>query len=137
MDQILHIPLLVIFTIILNYTFKKFKFNVDLNYSSSHKKFIGKKEIPLTGGILFLISLIIGLSLPVNQIIFLILIFLIGFFSDNLIISSAIKRLALQVIIVVLFVIFLDIKINRTGIIIIDNVIDNYYFKIIQRNNNV
>ena len=70
-------------------------------------------------------------NLSINIVIFLSLILFIGYLSDNMILNSALIRLTLQMFIVFFFVIFLNIEINRTGVILLDNIVDDHYFNII------
>ena len=103
-----------------------------LNYSGdTHQKFLGEKKIPLLGGIFFISFLIFILKIEsFFLLIFVFLIFLIGFSSDTKFVSSPLKRLIIQLIIIILFVIFFDLHINSTRIIIIDYLLNNFFFSI-------
>ena len=131
MDQLGLIVVFLFLTALLNFCSKKFKMNIDLNNLSPHKNLNKKKIIPLSGGILFLVYLIFGFDLSINIVIFLSLILFMGYLSDNMILNSASLRLILQIFIFIFFVKFLNIEINSTGLILLDNIIDNNYFNII------
>ena len=85
-----------------------------LNFTGeTHQKILGKKNIPLSGGI-FLIMFLSIIFFEKNMIIYLFLvsIFSIGLFSDLKILSIPSKRLFLQSILITLFVYFFDINIS-------------------------
>lgn len=103
-----------------------------LNFSGeTHQKILGKKNIPLTGGIFLIIFLPI-MFFEKNMIIylFLILIFSVGLFSDIKILSKPSRRLFLQSILITLFVYFFDTNIMSTRIIFLDQMLKNFYFSI-------
>lgn len=122
---------LFIFTPIIIYFFNKLfkKIPFFLNYSGEkHQKFTGEKFVPLSGGTFLIFFLIIILfSNYSNLFIFLFLIFIMGIFSDFNIISSPIKRFLFQTLITSIFVIFFDLHISNTKIIIIDELLNNIF----------
>ena len=77
--------IIFVFSILLNFLFKKITFLCDRKIHSEHKNFIeSKSKIPFSGGILLLITLLIFIPNHHQLIykIFLIIIFLTGFMSD-------------------------------------------------------
>ena len=62
-------------------------------------------------------------------IVFLIVIFLVGFLSDINYLFSPTRRLILQILIVFAFIYFEQIFINSIRIDIFDNLLTNIYFK--------
>lgn len=102
-----------------------------LNYSGDiHQKFLGNKNVPLTGGIfLIFFSLFIFYQ---NYLLtfFLFLIFLIGFISDIKLIISPAKRFIIQTIIILSFILLLNVKIDVTRIFILDYLLQNIFFSI-------
>ena len=62
------------------------------------------------------------------------LIFLIGFLSDIFILKKAIIKLFLQTITILIFIIYFDLKVNRSGIFFLDQLLNfdlfNYFFVI-------
>ena len=121
------IPVLIYFSN--SYFVKNKRF---LNFSGEiHQKILGKKNIPLTGGIFLIIFLsFIFFEKNLTMYLFFISIFLIGLFSDTKILSIPSKRLALQTILITLFIYFFDVNIMSTRIIFIDQILENYYFSI-------
>ena len=101
-----------------------------LNYSGDiHQSFSNKKNIPLTGGLFVLIPIVFFLNdLFIN--FFIVSIYLIGFFSDRKILVSPKKRFLIQCILVLLFVIIFDIKINSSRIELFDIILNNKIFAI-------
>lgn len=102
-----------------------------LNYSGEiHQKFLGNKNIPLSGGLIILVFL---LYIDFQNILFnfiLFTFFIIGFFSDIKLFQSPTKRFIIQSIILVIFVIINDIQISSTRIIFIDYFLNNIFFSI-------
>ena len=130
MQYILFFLLVISFYFLNNFFIKK---KILPNFSGeNHQLFVGEKNTPLTGG-LFLILIFVIFFLKINIIIVLHLffIYLLGVSSD---IKSQIKpilRLFLQLLIVVSFVITNELNINHTRVLILDNILLDYYFNII------
>ena len=102
------------------------------NYSGDdHQKFTTNKNIPLTGGFFIIIVFLLALFEENNFfLISIILIFSLGLFSDLNKIISPNKRLLLQVIIVLFLIIFTNLEINSTRVIILDKFLENNIFNI-------
>ena len=117
--------LLVIF---LSLIFKKK--GLFLNYSGDvHQSFSNKKNIPLVGGFFLLIPIVFFFNdLFVNC--FIVSIYLIGFFSDRKILVSPKKRFLIQCLLILLFVIIFDVKINSSRIELFDIFLKNKIFAI-------
>ena len=96
-----------------------------LNYSGDvHQSFSNKKDVPLAGGLFILIPIVFLLNdLFINC--FMILIYLIGFFSDRKILISPKKRFLIQCFLILLFIEIFNIKINSSRIEFFD-IILNY-----------
>ena len=103
------------------------------NYKGyKHQKFIGSKNVPLSGGFYLVSSCVILFYLSnYNHLlsIFLFLIFIVGFSSDINLLSSPKLRLLIQAIIVIFFIVLLDVKVNQTKIYLLDLFLENIYFK--------
>ena len=130
MQYILLISLSISFYFLNNFFIKK---KILPNFSGEdHQLFIGEKNIPLSGG-LFLISIFVIFYLKFEIIIalHLLFIFLLGISSDIKSQITPILRLFLQALIVVSFVVTNDLSINHTRVLILDNILLNYYFNII------
>ena len=100
------------------------------NYSGDvHQSFSNKKNIPLVGGLFALIPIIFFLNdLFLNCFIFLI--YLTGLFSDRKILVSPKKRFLIQCVLILLFVMIFDIKINSSRIQLFDIMLNNQIFAI-------
>ena len=119
--------------LILNFLFTKIPFLRDKKEISKHKSFINQKfNPPFSGGILFLITLLIFFPNENLQFkIFLILIFFIGFSSDLNLLKSPNLRFLLQLIVIIFFVLYQDNLIQSVRIEFIDRLFENYLIKII------
>jgi len=94
-------------TLSINYFLLNKKLLLDKKYSS-HKSFVSNSEVPLSGGIIFLLSISVFYTSEFYQLkIALFAIFLVGFFSDINFISSPIKRILIQIFII-LFFLYID-----------------------------
>ena len=115
-------------TLIINYFLKKNNLLLDTKYSS-HKSLVSNDEVPLSGGIIFLFSILIFYESEFYQFkIILLAIFLTGILSDINFISSPNKRIVIQ-----LFVISAFLYINPTYIYSVrweffDHYLQNSYF---------
>ena len=115
--------LVPIFIFIINFFFKKHQ--LVSNYSGEkHQAYVGKKNIPLSGGI-FLISSFIFLNNFYFLSFFVFLIFMIGLASDTNFLSSPKLRLFIQSIIVFLFVYLFNVQIGQTRIYFLDMILNN------------
>ena len=101
-----------------------------MSYSGEiHQKFTIKENIPLSGGILILSSFYLyfyDYSDVFNLHLFLI--FLLGLSADLKIIKSAQKRFIFQIIILYLFIDFIDMSIFDTRILYLDKLLTNPIF---------
>ena len=118
----------LLLVILLSLIFKKK--GVFLNYSGDiHQSFSNKKNIPLAGGLFVLIPIVFFLNdLLINC--FIISIYLIGFFSDRKILVSPKKRFLIQCVLILLFVVIFDIRINSSRIELFDVILSNKIFAI-------
>ena len=106
------------------------KKGIFLNYSGDiHQSFSNKKNVPLAGGFFILIPIIFFLN---NFFIncFVVLIYLIGFFSDRKVLVSPKIRFLIQCLLILLFVIIFDIKINSSRVALFDIILNNKIFSI-------
>ena len=118
-----------IFVVLVSFFLKKKKFF--LNYTGDkHQLFSNKKNIPLVGGIFLIIPLIFINYQNIVYSILLILIFLLGFLSDQKILISAKKRFLIQIALVFFSVIFLDLEILSSKLIFFDYLLKNSIFNI-------
>ena len=128
-----YVSFLTIFFIILifNFLFNKFNLIKDKKDTSLHKRFIENRfEPPFSGGIFIMLSIVIYLNVSLIFKFLLLSIFLIGFFSDLNLFKSINLRFYLQFILVVLTLYFSDLYIQSIRIEFIDNLLNNYFFKV-------
>ena len=101
-----------------------------LNYSGdTHQSFSNKKNVPLAGGLFILIPIIFFLN-DFSISCFIILIYLIGFFSDRKILVSPKKRFLIQCFVIILFVIIFDVRVNSSRVELFDIILNNKFFAI-------
>ena len=115
---------------LINFFFQKKKIFLDIKQKSYHKKFTGHKHVPFVGGIFLLFSIFFLSDLNLYFLSILLIIFLIGFFSDLFILNSIKVRFLLQIIFIILFIILADLKISQTKIFLIDQFLTNNLFNI-------
>lgn len=130
-----HILVLIILSIALIVFQSKYFFLVDQPQKQKHKLDFNK-NVPLTGGLYFFLSiayyLLIGNSLTNLYIILFIFLFLIlGIYSDIKIDFSPKLRLLIQATLLICLILFVDLKINKTNIFFIDYFIENKIFNIL------
>ena len=119
------------YIILLNILFIKFNLLKDKKNTSFHKKFIENKiELPFSGGIFLIITIFLFLDLDWLFKSLLLSIFLIGFFSDLNFFKSVNLRFYLQLISVLIIVYHLNLYVQSIRIDFIDNLLNNFFFKI-------
>ena len=129
MQSILIILSSISLLILVNFFFKKKSFLVD-NKNLVHKSFTSKESVPLSGGIVIFFNL----ALFSNNhfiLLFFFLIFILGIFSDLLIITKPLQKFIVQFLVVFFFLNFLDLKVLSTKIYFIDFLIKNNLFAIL------
>ena len=124
----LYIFLLPIIIYLINNLLKKK--SLLMNYSGEiHQKFTIKENIPLSGGILILSSFYLYFYDYSNVFnLHLFFTFLLGLSADLKIIKSAQKRFILQIMILYLFIDFMDISILDTRILYLDKLLTDPIF---------
>ena len=91
-----------------------------------HQLFVEQNNIPLSGGIIIIITFLFIEKFNIN--LFFIFIFLIGFFSDLKVIKSPRVRFFLQVLCIFLFVIIYDFQISNIRIFLLDFLLKYKFF---------
>ena len=125
----------LIFTIIhylINKFFIKKKILLDKIETSKHKREVSfDKNVPLTGGLVFLIFLFFTPVLE-NQILLisLSLIYILGILSDLNILSSPSKRIFFQSLIIIILVLVGDLTIKTISIDFFDKLLEINFFNI-------
>jgi UDP-N-acetylmuramyl pentapeptide phosphotransferase/UDP-N-acetylglucosamine-1-phosphate transferase len=110
----------------LNYLFKYYNILIDKK-ELAHKSFTSKSLVPVSGGFLIAIYLLLS-SNNYSITIFFILIFILGVFSDLLLIVKPLKKFILQFFIIIIFLSFSKISILSTKVFFIDFFIQNKIF---------
>ena len=126
--------LLTIFLTLLVVFQRKFLILVDNPLHQKHKK-KDNKNIPLSGGLYLLISLIICNTYSINSnslfIIILLSFLILGIYSDTKINFSPKLRFLFQLILILIMIIFFDIEVNETGVFFLDIFIHNNFFNLV------
>jgi len=131
MPDIASFIIITLSILIFNFLFNKLDLIRDKKNTSFHKKFIESKfEPPFSGGIFLIFIIIIYLNASMIFKFFLLTIFFIGFFSDLNFFKSINLRFYLQLISIVIFIHFSDLYIQSIRIEFVDNLLNNYIFKI-------
>jgi len=91
-----------------------------------HQLFVEQNNIPLSGGIIIIITFLFIEKFNIN--LFFIFIFLIGFFSDLKMIKSPRIRFFLQILCIFLFVIIYDFHISNIRIFLFDFLLRYKFF---------
>jgi len=118
----------LIFSLLLIFLSRRFNFLIHSN-NLFHKRLTSYSKVSILGGILVLIFLIFVLN--INNYFFFIPFFILGLLSDINYLSNPKKRIFIQIIFIILFIIFLKIKIFKTNFFILDYALNNNYFYII------
>ena len=124
--------IIILYTVTLNFFFIKLNLIKDNKKFFKHKNFTKDKSTPpFSGGIIFLLTLIVFIPNNYYELkIFLLIIFLIGFFSDLNILKSPNLRFFFQFATVLLFINFSNIFVESVRINFIDQLLENYIFKL-------
>ena len=117
-----------IFALATHYSLKK-KFLLNQT-GESHQSFAIKNAVPLTGGILILLSFYYEFFEFKELLFFISMLFILGIISDLKIIKSSSLRFLFQLIIIISYVYFVDLQIHDTRVQIIDRFLNNYYFNL-------
>ena len=93
-----------------------------------HQKFASKSSIPLSGGLFIFLGYLYFLNQEIfSFILFSLIVFILGIFSDLKLIKSAKKRFLLQIILILSYIIFNDVQISDTRVFFLDSVLQNNY----------
>jgi UDP-N-acetylmuramyl pentapeptide phosphotransferase/UDP-N-acetylglucosamine-1-phosphate transferase len=117
----------ILLTLILNYIFVNKKLLLNFK-GDKHQKFISSRRIPLSGGLILILTSYCYLNLFYLTCFFFI--FCVGFLSDTKKINSPKLRFIIQTLIVLGIVYFSSITVPETKIIFLDQLLSNNIFKI-------
>jgi UDP-N-acetylmuramyl pentapeptide phosphotransferase/UDP-N-acetylglucosamine-1-phosphate transferase len=122
--------------IALIYFQSKYLVLIDTPHGQNHKSILNKNT-PLSGGVYLFISITTYIHfVSYNKItillsLFIFLLLILGIFSDLKRNFSPKLRLFLQFIIVLLFILLTDLKINKTGVFFLDYIIHDNLFNLL------
>jgi len=118
-----------IFLCLINYICKSQNFLLD-HKRLKHKSYTSQELVPMTGGFLILFySFLVFDNLIIKFILFLF--FFFGVLSDLFVITNPLKKFFFQVLIIIIFLIFLKINISSTKVFFIDYLLKNKFFSIL------
>ena len=129
MNSILIIISHILLIVFLNNLFIKKNILVDKK-QLAHKSFTSKDLVPISGGFLIFSNLLF-FSNDYLANIFLFALFLLGVFSDLLIIKNPLKKFSIQIFIIILFLFSLKISIISTKVPFVDLFIENKLFALL------
>jgi UDP-N-acetylmuramyl pentapeptide phosphotransferase/UDP-N-acetylglucosamine-1-phosphate transferase len=93
-----------------------------------HQKFASKSSVPLSGGLFIFLGYLYFLNQEIfSFILFSLIVFILGIFSDLKLIKSAKKKFLLQIILILSYIIFNDVQISNTRVFFLDSVLQNSY----------
>ena len=128
MNFFLYLFFLILIIFLINKLFKKNFFLISAT-GDKHQKFASSDKIPLSGGIFIYLALVYFYDKNLNIFFFSTFsILALGFFSDLKLIKSAMIRFIFQISLVIFFVIFNELKIIDTRIILLDELLENRLF---------
>ena len=105
------------------------KYLILKNYSGDkHQKYTSSQHTPLIGGIICLLFIFFFINLNLVIKLFLSSIFIVGILSDLKILVSPIKKLLLQLVIIIFFLYVLDVHLVSTKLIFLDVILKNTLF---------
>jgi len=122
--------------IALIYFQSKYLVLIDTPHGQNHKSILNKNT-PLSGGVYLFITITTYIhfvsynKMTILLSIFIFLLLVLGIFSDLNRNFSPKLRLFLQFVIVLLFILLTDLKINKTGVFFLDYIIHNNLFNIL------
>jgi UDP-N-acetylmuramyl pentapeptide phosphotransferase/UDP-N-acetylglucosamine-1-phosphate transferase len=124
---------LVIFCISFILSFFFLKKKILLNFSgNNHQKFTSSLKVPLIGGLVIFFTVLFFIPFfNFIEKLALLLMLLVGIFSDLKYLNSPKTRLSFQFIIVLLFLLIGKLHLVNTKIVFLDLLLENYFFSIL------
>ena len=120
-----------IFLLILTFLIIKFcnRYQILENYTGEkHQKYTSFKNIPLVGGSIVLLFILIFIDFNLLVKFFFTSIFFVGILSDLKILVSPTKKLLTQFIIIIFFLYVLDVHLVSTKLLLLDFILKNSVF---------
>jgi len=114
--------------LIINYILSKYDFLIDKKFFP-HKSFTSKNLVPISGGLIFILTTLLFLRFDNNFYYIIFLIFFVGILSDLNVLKSPYKRFFLQITVILTLVFFSKIFISSIRIPFFDYLLTNTLFK--------
>ena len=114
--------------LIINYIVIKYNVLIDEKFFP-HKSFVSKNSVPITGGLIFILSTLLFLRFETNISYLIYLIFFVGILSDLNILKSPYKRFILQVTIILALIFLSKNFISSIRIPLFDHLLTYSLFK--------
>ncbi len=114
--------------LIINYTLTKYNFLIDEKFFP-HKSFVSKNSVPISGGLIFILTTLLFLRFENNFSYIMFLIFFVGVLSDLNILKLPNKRFFLQISVILTLVFFNKIFISSIRIPLFDHLLTYTLFK--------
>ena len=114
--------------LIINYILVKYDFLIDKKFFP-HKSFVSQNSVPISGGLIFILSTLLFLESENNFNYVIFLIFFVGILSDLNILKSPHKRFILQVAIILVLTFLSNNFISSIRIPLFDHLLTHTFFK--------
>tara|TARA_B100001057_G_scaffold489692_1_gene576425 strand:- start:2317 stop:3324 length:1008 start_codon:yes stop_codon:yes gene_type:complete len=112
----------------INYILVKYDFLIDKKFFP-HKSFVSQNSVPISGGLIFILSTLLFLEFENNFNYVIFLIFFVGILSDLNILKSPHKRFILQVAIILVLTFLSNNFISSIRIPLFDHLLTYTFFK--------
>ena len=114
--------------LIINYISTKYNYLIDKKFFP-HKSFVSKNSVPITGGLIFILSTFLFLRFENTFTYIIYSIFFVGILSDLNILKSPYKRFILQITIILALVFLNKNFISSVRIPLLDHLLTYIFFK--------
>tara|TARA_E500000178_G_scaffold324948_1_gene351869 strand:- start:4632 stop:5642 length:1011 start_codon:yes stop_codon:yes gene_type:complete len=114
--------------LITNYILSKYDFLLDKKFFP-HKSLVSKNTVPISGGIIFILSTLLYLKFEYVSSYIIFLIFIVGLLSDLNILKSPSKRFILQIFTIFILIFFSQNFVTSIRIPFFDQLLSNTFFK--------
>ncbi len=115
-------------SLIVNYVLTKYNFLIDKKFFP-HKSFVSKNSVPISGGLIFVLSTLLLLRFENNFSYIMFLIFFVGILSDLNKVKSPHKRFFLQITVILILVFLSKTFISSIRIPLFDQLLSYTLFK--------
>lgn len=116
---------------LINFLISKNKILIDIKNTSSHKQLINSDLVPISGGLVIFLNLLLYNYFNLFNKILIIALFLLGLLADIQKLNSPIKRLIFQIVIVAIFVFINELFLRSIRISFLDIYLNYNFFSLI------